>query len=65
MGEKHIDLYYNIETYSTTYPIMIAQKGKRVKAFQRIATSAWSEVSDDSLEFNEAEVLNHILLGEQ
>jgi hypothetical protein len=51
--------------YSTQLALSIAQKGKRVKAFQRIATSAWSEVSDDSLEFNEAEVLNHILLGEQ
>lgn len=51
--------------YSTQFALSISQMGKETKIFQRIASPSWSQVSDDSFEFSEKEIIDYVLSGEQ
>lgn len=50
--------------YSTELALALLQSGQSVKVFQRIPSHVWSEVSDDSLEFDDNEIVRYILSGD-
>lgn len=50
--------------YSTELALSILQSGRGVKVFTRIPTTAWSEVSEDSPEFDVDEIVRYVLSGE-
>lgn len=50
--------------YSTELALSMLQSGHGVKVFTRIPTTIWSEVSEDSPEFDVDEILRYILSGE-
>ncbi len=50
--------------YSTELALSILQSGSGVKVFARTPTAVWSEVSEDSPEFDVTEIVKYILSGE-
>ena len=50
--------------YSTELALSMLQSGRGVKVFTRIPTTVWSEVSEDSPEFDVDEIVRYVLSGE-
>jgi hypothetical protein len=50
--------------YSTELALSLSQSRRGVKVFSRIPTPVWSEVSEDSPEFDVAEIVRYAMAGE-
>jgi len=49
--------------YSSELALSLSQSNQNIRVFRRIPNSTWSEVSNDTLEFNVNDIVSYVLFG--